>query len=644
MNDANGRGVSFDAAIRGAMAVRPGVLIVGCSSHAQVVIDIVESEGRYQVVGLIDSFKPAGTQLRGYEVIGTEQEIPMLFQAGVASFGIVAIGDNWTRARMVARIRELQPDFQFVTAIHPGVHIARDVTVGEGTVIMAGAVVNTGSRIGAFCILNTRSSVDHECTVAEYSSLAPGVVTGGRVIVGQYSAIGIGATVVHEVRIGEHTVVGAGTTVLKDVPDYVVVYGTPARIVRGREAGESYLMPIGGRAQSARPQSIVKAPIVNTSQSITLFAPNDIEWTRYLADTPHDFFHTPEYHQVWARVRGADGALAVYGRPDKFVAWPYLRQPISDVSWAEGQPVYDVTSAYGFSGPLVHGCDNDPAFLRAAWTAIVDVWRSQSIVTVFTRFHPLLGSDTWVQQICRTTDPIGAGGILAQGKTVAIDLTIPETETWNDYKRQLRQSIRRAQKSAVRIVHDPEWQHLHDFKRLYYATMKRNGASAFYYFTADFFNNLRTAAGAHASLMVALYEDKVVSAAMLIEFGGIVNVFLLGSDPAHHSLSAGKLLIHEAHAWARKRGNRYLHLGGGRCSRDCDELFRFKRLFSTGLFPFYTGRWILDQRRHDELLKERQRDARLRGDSIRIADDFFPAYRAPFTHVLSEQLHHQAGD
>jgi acetyltransferase-like isoleucine patch superfamily enzyme len=109
---------------------------------------------------------------------------------------------------------------------------------------MAGAVVNPGARVGAFCILNTNSSIDHDCILEDYASLAPGVVTGGGVVIGRYTAIGIRATVVHGVRIGEHSVIGAGATVLHDIPDHVVAYGTPARVVRNRQTGDPYLNEI----------------------------------------------------------------------------------------------------------------------------------------------------------------------------------------------------------------------------------------------------------------------------------------------------------------------------------------------------------------------------------------------------------------
>ena len=73
-----------------------------------------------------------------------------------------------------------------------------------------------------------------------------------------------------------------------------------------------------------------------------------------------------------------------------------------------------------------------------------------------------------------------------------------------------------------------------------------------------------------------------------------------------------------------------MHVGGGRGGRDDDELFRFKCLFSDLLFPFYTGRWILDQQRYEQLVSERRHQAELRGEDISVTSDFFPAYRAAF--------------
>jgi acetyltransferase-like isoleucine patch superfamily enzyme len=75
----------------------------------------------------------------------------------------------------------------------------------------------------------------------EFSSLAPGAITGGNCRIGAYSAISIGAVLRHGINVGEHSIVGAGATVLRDVEPYSVVYGSPARKVRDRVAGARYL-------------------------------------------------------------------------------------------------------------------------------------------------------------------------------------------------------------------------------------------------------------------------------------------------------------------------------------------------------------------------------------------------------------------
>ena len=59
---------------------------------------------------------------------------------------------------------------------------------------MAGVIVNSDSKIGDHCILNTRSALDHDCELGDFSSLAPGATTGGKVSIGAFSVIALGAT------------------------------------------------------------------------------------------------------------------------------------------------------------------------------------------------------------------------------------------------------------------------------------------------------------------------------------------------------------------------------------------------------------------------------------------------------------------
>jgi len=223
------------------MSSENNIVVIGASGHAKVIMDIIEKEGKYRIAGLIDSHKPVGESLFGYKVLGAEEYLPSLFAGGGIAGGLIAIGDNWVRYLAAEKIRSLVPGFRFITAIHPSAAVARGVTIGEGTVLMAGAIVNSDSRIGRFCILNTKAALDHDGLMEDYSSLAPNVTAGGNVTIGGFSAISLGAGIVHGVFIGEHSVLGAGALALENIPDHCVAYGVPAKVIRKRMEGERYL-------------------------------------------------------------------------------------------------------------------------------------------------------------------------------------------------------------------------------------------------------------------------------------------------------------------------------------------------------------------------------------------------------------------
>ena len=217
------------------------IVIIGASGHGKVVADIVEQAGDLRIAGFLDRDKPAGSEFFGLPVLGTEADLPRLAgELGLAGL-LVAIGDNWTRARVAGELARLAPSLPFVAAVHPGARLARGAAVGPGTVVMAGVALNSDCRVGAHCIVNTGASLDHDGEMGDFSSLAPGAAVGGNVRIGAYSAVSIGACVAHGRKIGEHAVVGAGAVVLADVPDRCVAYGAPARVIRERQPGERYL-------------------------------------------------------------------------------------------------------------------------------------------------------------------------------------------------------------------------------------------------------------------------------------------------------------------------------------------------------------------------------------------------------------------
>ncbi len=217
------------------------ILVVGGGGHGKVVIDIVEKENRYRVAGLLDSRLRPGERVLGYEVVGSDAEVELAYRrSGVAGL-VVAVGDNWARSRAVESIKRCLPDVVLVNCVHPSAQLARSVSLGVGNVIMAGCVINSGARVGDCCILNTNCSVDHDCVIGDFASFGPSACAGGNVEVGPFTAVCLGANIIHKRSVGSHTVVGAGSTVVKDLPSHVVAYGTPAKPIRARAAGDEYL-------------------------------------------------------------------------------------------------------------------------------------------------------------------------------------------------------------------------------------------------------------------------------------------------------------------------------------------------------------------------------------------------------------------
>jgi sugar O-acyltransferase (sialic acid O-acetyltransferase NeuD family) len=217
------------------------IVLIGSSGHAKVIIDIVQQEGKYNITGLLDRFRDVGEKTIGYPVLGQEEDLPELMKAHALEGAIVAIGDNYVRSKVAARIKELCPDLPFVSAIHPSASIATEVSLGDGTVVMAGVSINPCCSIGRFCILNTNSSLDHDSVMEDFASLAPGATTGGNCRIGQYSAISIGAVLSNGIHIGEQTVIGSGSLVTKSIESFVVAYGSPAKAIRNRKPGDKYL-------------------------------------------------------------------------------------------------------------------------------------------------------------------------------------------------------------------------------------------------------------------------------------------------------------------------------------------------------------------------------------------------------------------
>lgn len=217
------------------------IVLIGGGNQAHYTIDIIEKEGKYNIIGIIDSIHEVGSDRFGYKILGRQENIFQLIKEHNIEGGVISIGDNWGRYHVYNQILELASTFKFVNAIHPSVVIGNNVKLGVGIVAMAGCIFNPKSQIGDFTFFATGAQIEHDCQIGDFASISAGSITGGYVKLGKFSAITLGVTVVDRLEIGENTVIGSGSLVTKSLPDNVLAYGFPAKIVRNRIKGEKFL-------------------------------------------------------------------------------------------------------------------------------------------------------------------------------------------------------------------------------------------------------------------------------------------------------------------------------------------------------------------------------------------------------------------
>jgi sugar O-acyltransferase (sialic acid O-acetyltransferase NeuD family) len=205
----------------------PKLVILGAGSHARVVLDCLRALGRGDdILGMIEvdgDRKRWGKRLDGCLVLGGLERLKRIG----AQEAVLGYGEN--RKREVLLKAAKRAGLALPPVVHPDASVSSQAVLGEGTVVLAGAVVVTGARLGAGVIVNTGTTVDHDVRLGACVHVAPGAHLAGTVRVGDRAWIGLGSCVKEGIRIGSDAVVGAGAAVVKHVAKGQTVVGVPAR-------------------------------------------------------------------------------------------------------------------------------------------------------------------------------------------------------------------------------------------------------------------------------------------------------------------------------------------------------------------------------------------------------------------------------
>lgn len=322
-----------------------------------------------------------------------------------------------------------------------------------------------------------------------------------------------------------------------------------------------------------------------------------------------DVYFRPGLLSVYAEQYGATAEAVFHEDADIAIFYPYLLRDLRRIpALSESDACFDVTTLYGYGGPLVK--KKSDAFLEG-FARFRNLWqeeaRSRSIVSEFIRFHPVLGNHVWYG-----TDASKAGSV------ALIDLSLSLDTLFAHFAKDKQRGVRKAEKLGVEveIIQNPSTEYLKEFLDIYVETMDKNKAEQKYYFTIRALEELRDQLGHELSLARGMHGGTCIASYLVFESGPYLTNYLSGHHQSANRFYAKQKIIFELMRYGQTQGHSFYNLGGGRPS-----LFSFKAAFATTTPDFYIGKIIHLPNRYAALAET--------ANVTEAEKEFFPAYRHP---------------
>lgn len=168
----------------------------------------------------------------GIPILGGVDATARLAGEGVGFVSLVtgSTNDRFETGRALVRLGG-----NLVNFIHPTVELTM-TSWGRGNYVQEGVIVQAGVSVGDNSSIHTAAVIGHESTVGNSVFIAHAASVSGSCVIDDGAFIGTNATILPRIRIGKWATIGAGSVVTRDVPDYAVAVGNPARVVRTVDA------------------------------------------------------------------------------------------------------------------------------------------------------------------------------------------------------------------------------------------------------------------------------------------------------------------------------------------------------------------------------------------------------------------------
>jgi sugar O-acyltransferase (sialic acid O-acetyltransferase NeuD family) len=202
------------------------ILLVGGGGHVRACIDVIEAEGKFEIQGIVERIDGQQVSVLGYQVIGSDADLARLLSATPAALVTVGqVKSPAARIELYGLLTRLGAEMPKIAS--PTSYVSKHSSIGEGTIIMHGSIINALASVGRNCIINSQALVEHDARIGDHCHVSTGAKVNGGVKIGSRTFIGSGAILREGVSVGANCVIGAGAVVLHDLPEATRYTGMP---------------------------------------------------------------------------------------------------------------------------------------------------------------------------------------------------------------------------------------------------------------------------------------------------------------------------------------------------------------------------------------------------------------------------------
>jgi len=186
------------------------IVLIGGGGHCEAVIDVIEQENRFNIIGVIDKPESLGKNVLGYQIIANDTELRKIRK--VCDNALISIGQIKSptpRIKLYEKLKLLE--FNLPAIISPRSYISKYAKIGRGSIVMHDVIINTNAIVGDNCIINTKSLIEHGSIIGNHCHISTNSVINGNVKVGESSFIGSGSVTKEGIKIEDNYFAKAGS-------------------------------------------------------------------------------------------------------------------------------------------------------------------------------------------------------------------------------------------------------------------------------------------------------------------------------------------------------------------------------------------------------------------------------------------------